>query len=109
MTIKGAGFPQVPGQGPVGKERFRLFRNQRPGFSGGCVDLDYSVRLMATLIVFKCEAPTVFPPSRLGQAVRVRKQAVIDYRLLPRLGVEEHGTCYIDRISRFGIFAVRML
>ena len=87
----------------VEEEGLGLLLDDGPGGAGRPVDLDHPVDLVAALVVFEGESPSVFPPGEVGELVGIGEEGVVD--LGPRLRVDrkEHGPLDVQGVARLGV------
>src|SRR5882724_8429775 len=77
MAIPLAGAVLIRLERRVLEEGLCFLIDERACRSDGSIHFYHAIRLMPALIVFKGEAPAVFPPSCVREFIRIRKQAVI--------------------------------
>ena len=100
-----AGVSRIGDQRPVIDERLAFFSNDAAGLSGCGVHFDDAVHLMSALVVLKRESPAILAPDRIGQAVGIGKQVVVDDDLLFAGEIKKHRLRDIERVSRLCIIA----
>ncbi len=84
-------------------EGLRRFFDECPPTTGGGVDLDHAIDLVAALVVLKRDRAAVGAPLEPGIGIGVREKLQIPGQLLPGLHVEQDGMIEIHHVARLAI------